>query len=143
MAYWLIKSEPHVFSWTEQVAHKVESWTGVRNYQARKNLIAMKIGDRAFFYHSHIQRAIVGVVEVVKVAYPDPTANGGNWVCVDVKTIGTMPAPVSLVQIKKEPLLDQLTLIKQPRLSVCPISNEQWTILCQMGRWQEPLSNNN
>ena len=138
MAYWLIKSEPHVFSWTDQVAHKVESWTGVRNYQARKNLIAMKIGERAFFYHSHTQRAIVGVVEVVKSAYPDPTANEGNWVCVDVKTIGTLPTPVPLTQIKKEPLLNQLTLIKQPRLSVCPISDEHWAILCRMGGWQEP-----
>ncbi|MBO6090682.1 MAG: EVE domain-containing protein [Acetobacter sp.] len=137
MAYWLIKSEPHVFSWTDQVAHKVESWTGVRNYQARKNLIAMKIGDRAFFYHSHIQRAIVGVVEIVRSAYPDPTANEGNWVCVDVKTIGSMPIPVPLDQIKKEPLLNQLTLIKQPRLSVCPISDEHWRILCRMGGWQE------
>ncbi|MBO7072648.1 MAG: EVE domain-containing protein [Acetobacter sp.] len=138
MAYWLIKSEPHVFSWTDQVAHKVESWTGVRNYQARKNLMVMKIGDRAFFYHSHTQRAIVGVVEVVKSAYPDPTANEGNWVCVDVKTIGTLSTPVPLTQIKKEPLLNQLTLIKQPRLSVCPISDEHWVILCHMGGWQEP-----
>ena len=137
MAYWLIKSEPHVFSWTDQVAHKVESWTGVRNYQARKNLIAMKIGDRAFFYHSHIQRAIVGVVEIVRSAYPDPTANEGNWVCVDVKTIESMPIPVPLAQIKKEPLLNQLMLIKQPRLSVCPISDEHWIILCRIGGWQE------
>lgn len=137
MAYWLIKSEPHVFSWTDQMAHKVESWTGVRNYQARKNLIAMKIGDRAFFYHSHIQRAIVGVVEIVRSAYPDPTANEGNWVCVDVKTIGSMPIPVSLDQIKNEPLLNQLTLVKQPRLSVCPILDEHWRILCHMGGWQE------
>ena len=137
MAYWLIKSEPHVFSWADQVAHQIEPWTGIRNYQARKNLITMKVGDRAFFYHSNVQRAIVGMVEVVRSAYPDPTAGEGNWVCVDVKTIGPMPSPVSLASIKNEPLLAQLTLIKQPRLSVCPISEEQWTILCQMGKWQE------
>ncbi|MBR2124238.1 MAG: EVE domain-containing protein [Acetobacter sp.] len=138
MAYWLIKSEPHVFSWADQVAHQIEPWTGIRNYQARKNLIAMKVGDRAFFYHSNVQRAIVGVVEVVRSAYPDPTAGEGNWVCVDVKTIGPIPSPVSLASIKNEPLLAQVALIKQPRLSVCPISEEQWTILCQMGKWQEP-----
>ncbi|MBO6037200.1 MAG: EVE domain-containing protein [Acetobacter sp.] len=137
MAYWLIKSEPHVFSWADQVAHQIEPWTGIRNYQARKNLITMQVGDRAFFYHSNVQRAIVGMVEVVCSAYPDPTAGEGNWVCVDVKTIGPMPSPVSLASIKNEPLLAQLTLIKQPRLSVCPISEEQWTILCQMGKWQE------
>ncbi len=137
MTFWLIKSEPDAFSWDEQVANGVEPWTGVRNYQARKNLAAMAVGDRAFFYHSNVQRAIVGVVEVVRAAYPDPTAESGAWVCVDVKAVGPMPTPVTLARIKAEPGLEELALVRQSRLSVCPVSGEHWQALCQMGGWKE------
>lgn len=135
MAYWLIKSEPDAFSWDEQVANDVEPWTGVRNHQAKKNLAGMKAGDRAFFYHSNVQRAIVGVVEIVREAYPDPTAESGNWVCVDVKTIGPMPSPVTLADIKQDEALTDLALVRQSRLSVCPVSAEHWQYLCRMGGW--------
>lgn len=133
MAFWLIKSEPDAFSWDEQVANGVEPWTGVRNHQAKKNLAAMKKGDRAFFYHSNVQRAIVGVVEVVREAYPDPTAEAGQWVCVDVKAIGPMPQPVTLAEIKQSAELEDLALVRQSRLSVCPVSADHWDILCRMG----------
>lgn len=135
MAYWLIKSEPDAFSWDEQVANDVEPWTGVRNHQAKKNLAGMKAGDRAFFYHSNVQRAIVGVVEIVREAYPDPTAESGNWVCVDVKTVGPMPSPVTLADIKQDEALTDLALVRQSRLSVCPVSAEHWQYLCRMGGW--------
>lgn len=135
MAYWLIKSEPDAFSWDEQVAHDIEPWTGVRNHQAKKNLAGMKRGDRAFFYHSNVQRAIVGVVEIVREAYPDPTAESGSWVCVDVKTVGPMPRPVTLADIKQDEALADLALVRQSRLSVCPVSPEHWRYLCQMGGW--------
>ncbi|CEF39705.1 EVE domain-containing protein [Acetobacter tropicalis] len=138
MAFWLVKSEPDAFSWDEQVANDVEPWTGVRNHQAKKNLAAMKVGDRAFFYHSNVQRAIVGVVEIVREAYPDPTAESGAWVCVDVKAIGPMPRPVTLAEIKQSPELEELALVRQSRLSVCPVSEAHWQVLCQMGGWQEP-----
>lgn len=137
MAYWLVKSEPDAFSWDEQVANGVEPWTGVRNHQAKKNLAAMKVGDRAFFYHSNVQRAIVGVVEVVREGYPDLTAEKGQWVCVDVKAVGPMPNPVTLADIKQTPELQELALVRQSRLSVCPVSDEHWQILCRMGGWQE------
>lgn len=139
MAFWLIKSEPDAFSWDEQVANGVEPWTGVRNHQAKKNLVAMKNGDRAFFYHSNVQRAIVGVVEVVREAYPDPTAETGQWVCVDVKAIGPMPQPVTLAEIKQSAELEDLALVRQSRLSVCPVSADHWDILCRMGGWKEPV----
>lgn len=135
MAYWLIKSEPDAFSWDEQVANDVEPWTGVRNHQAKKNLAGMTVGDRAFFYHSNVQRAIVGVVEIVREAYPDPTADSGSWVCVDVKTVGRMPTPVTLAEIKQDDALSDLALVRQSRLSVCPISAAHWQHLCQMGGW--------
>lgn len=138
MAFWLVKSEPDAFSWDEQLANDVEPWTGVRNHQAKKNLAAMKVGDRAFFYHSNVQRAIVGVVEIVREAYPDPTAESGAWVCVDVKAIGPMPRPVTLAEIKQSPELEELALVRQSRLSVCPVSEAHWQVLCQMGGWQEP-----
>ncbi|MFT9025369.1 EVE domain-containing protein [Acetobacter indonesiensis] len=139
MAFWLIKSEPDAFSWDEQVANGVEPWTGVRNHQAKKNLAAMKNGDRAFFYHSNVQRAIVGVVEIVREAYPDPTAETGQWVCVDVKAIGPMPQPVTLAEIKQSAELEDLALVRQSRLSVCPVSADHWDILCRMGGWKEPV----
>lgn len=135
MAYWLIKSEPDAFSWSEQVANGVEPWTGVRNHQAKKNLAAMEVGDRAFFYHSNVGREIVGVVEVVRAAYPDPTADDGRWVCVDVRAIGPMPRPVTLAAIKADPALEDLALVRQSRLSVVPVSDAHWRHLCRMGGW--------
>ncbi|NHN91360.1 EVE domain-containing protein [Acetobacter sicerae] len=135
--YWLVKSEPDAFSWDEQVVNDVEPWTGVRNHQAKKNLAAMKKGDRAFFYHSNVGREIVGVVEVVKEAYPDPSAESESWVCVDVKAVGPMPRPVTLAEIKASPDLAELALVRQSRLSVVPVSEEHWGILCGMGGWVE------
>ncbi|NVN01229.1 MULTISPECIES: EVE domain-containing protein [Asaia] len=136
MQYWLIKSEPETFSWQQQVQNGVEPWTGVRNYQARNNLSAMRCGDLAFFYHSVSDKEIVGVVEVVREAYPDPTADGGKWVCVDVKARGAFANPVSLAMIKFDPTLSEMALLRQSRLSVAPVRESEWTYLCQLGQWQ-------
>lgn len=138
MRYWLIKSEPDAFSWQQQVVHDVEPWTGVRNYQARNNLAAMKLGDLAFFYHSVSAKEIVGVVEVVREAYPDPTADDGKWVCVDVKANGAFSSPVSLAIIKANPALAEMALLRQSRLSVAPVTKPEWDYLCQMGGWRQP-----
>ncbi|MDI3308581.1 MAG: EVE domain-containing protein [Acetobacteraceae bacterium] len=135
MAYWLVKSEPDAFSWEEQVRNGIEPWTGVRNALAAKNLRAMRKGDLAFFYHSNTGKEIVGVVEVVREAYPDPTDETGRWVCVDVKTVGPMPKPVTLAAIKAEPALADLALVRQSRLSVMPVSGAHWAMLCRMGGW--------
>jgi predicted RNA-binding protein with PUA-like domain len=135
--FWLVKSEPDAFSWDQQVANGVEPWTGVRNHMAKQNLIAMKTGDRAFFYHSNIGKEIVGVVEVVREAYPDPSAEAGApWVCVDMKAVGPVPRPVTLAAIKAEPSLEGIALVRMSRLSVMPISAEHWTILATMGGWK-------
>ncbi|MBB2200168.1 EVE domain-containing protein [Gluconacetobacter tumulisoli] len=136
MAYWLVKSEPDAFSWDEQVAHGVEPWTGVRNHQAKRNMMAMKCGDLAFFYHSNIGKEIVGVVEIVREAYSDPTAESGGWICVDVRTVGPMPRPVTLATIKADPALADLALVRQSRLSVVPVSDAHWAHLCRMGEWE-------
>jgi len=137
-AYWLVKSEPDAFSWDQQVAHGVEPWTGVRNHAAKLNLKAMKKGDLAFFYHSNVGKEIVGVVEIVKEAYADPTAESGDWVCVDTKAVAPMPAPVTLAAIKADPDLADLALVRQSRLSVMPISEAHWKKLCAMGGWKTP-----
>ncbi|WBV43189.1 EVE domain-containing protein [Pseudoroseomonas cervicalis] len=133
MAYWLVKSEPDAFSWQQQVENGVEPWTGVRNAQAAKNLRAMRLGDRAFFYHSNVGKEIVGVVEVAREAYPDPTEESGRWACVDMRAVGPMPRPVTLAEIKTVPELAEIGLIRQSRLSVMPISDEHWALLCRMG----------
>lgn len=135
MAFWLVKSEPEAFSWAQQVHNNVEPWTGVRNYQARNNLAAMKIGDLAFFYHSVSEKRIVGVVEVVREAYPDPTAEDPRWVCVDVKAMGAFGRPVSLAEIKADPALADMALLKQSRLSVAPVTEEEFRHLTQIGEW--------
>jgi predicted RNA-binding protein with PUA-like domain len=135
-AHWLVKSEPDAFSWQQQVANGVEPWTGVRNHMAKNNLKAMKSGDLAFFYHSNIGKEIVGVVEVEREAYPDPTAEAGDWVCVDMRAVGPMPKPVTLAEIKATPALAELALVRQSRLSVMPISAEHWKLLCKMGGWK-------
>lgn len=131
--YWLVKSEPDAFSWDQQVANGTEPWTGVRNAQAANNLKAMKVGDRAFFYHSNIGKEIVGIVEVAREAYPDPTDETGRWVCVDMRAVAPVPTPVSLATIKETPALAELALIRQSRLSVMPVSAEHWALLCRMG----------
>ncbi|MBC7907910.1 MAG: EVE domain-containing protein [Rhodospirillaceae bacterium] len=132
MSHWLVKSEPGAWSWDDQVRDQVTAWTGVRNYQASNFLKAMKLGDTCFFYHSVEQKRIVGIVEVVREAYPDPTAEDSRWVCVDVKAVRPVPKPVSLAQIKDEPRLADIALIRQSRLSVMPIADEHWQVLCGM-----------
>ena len=133
MAYWLVKSEPDAFSWDQQVAKGVEPWTGVRNHTAKNNLKAMKKGDLAFFYHSNIGKEIVGVVEVVRTAYPDPTAEEGGWVCVDMKAVRPMKRPVTLAEMKADPALADFALVRMPRLSVMPVSPEHWKHICELG----------
>lgn len=136
IARWLVKSEPDAFSWDQQVANGVEPWTGVRNHLAKKNLMAMKKGDLAFFYHSNIGKEVVGVVEVAREAYPDPSAEEGSpWVCVDMRAVGPMPKPVGLAAIKAEPALVEVALIRQSRLSVMPIAPEHWAVIARMGGW--------
>ena len=136
-AYWLVKSEPDAFGWDQQVANGVEPWTGVRNAMARNNLRAMQPGDRAFFYHSNVGREIVGVVEVVRAAYPDPTAEKGDWVAVDVRAVGPMPRPVTLAAIKADPEFAAFALVRQSRLSVMPVPPPLWQKLCRMGGWRD------
>jgi predicted RNA-binding protein with PUA-like domain len=136
MRYWLVKSEPEAFSWDQQVANGVEPWTGVRNHTAKLNLKAMKKGDLAFFYHSNVGKEIVGVVEVAREAYPDPTAEKGDWVSVDMKAVSPVSKPVSLIAIKAEPALAGIPLIRQSRLSVMEISAEHWKLLSRMGGWK-------
>jgi predicted RNA-binding protein with PUA-like domain len=135
-AYWLVKSEPDAFSWDQQVANRVEPWTGVRNHIARNNLKAMKLGDLVFFYHSNIGKEIVGVVRVAREAYPDPSADSGDWVSVDMEAIGPMPRPITLVEIKATPELADFALVRMSRLSVMPVSPAHWKLLCKMGRWK-------
>nr|WP_246514677.1 EVE domain-containing protein [Neoroseomonas soli] len=132
----MVKSEPDAFSWDEQVENGIEPWTGVRNHMAKANLAAMKLGDRAYFYHSNVGKEIVGVVEVVREAYPDPTAEAGSpWVCVDMKALAALPQPVTLAAIKADPRLAGIALVRMSRLSVMPISPGHWKILARMGGW--------
>lgn len=136
MAYWLIKSEPDAWSWDQQVKDGVKGtpWTGVRNHTAKLNLMKMKKGDKAFFYHSNEGKEIVGIAEVVRDAYPDPTAEAGSpWVVVDVKAIKPMPNPVTLTAIKSEPRLKDMALLKQSRLSVQPVTDKEWALVSKMG----------
>ena len=133
MAYWLVKSEPGTWSWDDQVRDGTAEWDGVRNYQAANNLKAMKIGDRAFFYHSVNEKQIVGIVEVVKEYYPDPSDESGRFGMVDFKAVKPVTKPVSLAQIKAEPRLEGIALVRQSRLSVMPISDDHWRLLCDLG----------
>jgi predicted RNA-binding protein with PUA-like domain len=134
--YWLVKSEPDAFSWDQQVANGVEPWTGVRNHTAKLNLKAMRRGDLAFFYHSNVGKEIVGVVEVVREAYPDPSAESGDWVSVDMKAVAPMPRPVTLVEIKADPEFADFALVRQSRLSVVPVPKPYWDRICRMGGWK-------
>ncbi|MCX7380836.1 MAG: EVE domain-containing protein [Alphaproteobacteria bacterium] len=136
MQYWLVKSEPDAFSWTQQVANKVEPWTGVRNHMAKNNLKAMQKGDLAFFYHSNIGKEIVGIVEVAREAYADPTiepGEKGDWVCVDMKARRPLKSPVTLAALKADPQFAELPLIRQSRLSVMAIGAEHWLTICALG----------
>lgn len=130
---WLVKSEPDAFSFADQVKNGTEPWTGVRNHAAKNNLKAMRPGERVFFYHSNIGKEIVGLVEVVRAAYPDPTAESGDWVAVDVRAVAALPRPVTLAAIKAEPRLADLALIRQSRLSVLPVAPEHTRLLLLMG----------
>ena len=134
MAYWLIKSEPDAWSCDQQVAagKKGTAWTGVRNHAAKLNLMKMKKGDLCFFYHSNVGKEIVGVAEVVRTAYPDPTDKAGKAVTVDVKAVEPVKAKVTLAAIKAEPALAELGLVRQSRLSVSPVTAEQWKRLSRM-----------
>jgi predicted RNA-binding protein with PUA-like domain len=136
MNYWLIKSEPDTWSWDMQVKKgpKGEAWTGVRNHTAKQNLTKMKKGDRAFFYHSGEGKEVVGIAEIVRESYPDPTAKPGEpWVVVDVKAETPFKTPVTLAAIKSEPRLKDMALVKLSRLSVQPVTPAEWKIVCQMG----------
>ena len=133
MAYWLFKTEPGSWSWDDQVKKGVEHWNGVRNFQAAANMKAMKIGDLGFFYHSVDEKRIVGIVEVVKEYYPDPTDESGRFGMVDVKTVKPMKRPVTLAEINAEPRLQDLKLVRQSRLSVVPIGDAEWKLICAMG----------
>ncbi|MBM3581727.1 MAG: EVE domain-containing protein [Alphaproteobacteria bacterium] len=133
MAYWLVKSEPETWSWNDHVKKGVEPWNGVRNFQAAANLKAMKKGDRAFFYHSGESREIVGIVEVVKTYYPDPSDETGRFGMVDFRARQPLKKPVTLAAIKAEPRLAHLALVRQSRLSVMPIDDQAWARICRMG----------
>ena len=132
MNYWLLKSEPSTWSWDDQSKVKKEMWDGVRNYQARNNLMKMKKGDLCFFYHSVNEKKIVGIVEVVKEHYPDPTDKTNKFVVVDIKTKKKLKNSVSLKKIKSQKKLSHLALIKQSRLSVMPIDEESWYLINKM-----------
>ena len=132
MAYWLIKSEPSAYSWDQLVKDKKTSWTGVRNFQAQINLKAMKVGDRAFFYHSGEGKEIVGIAEVVKTAYPDTTDKEGKSVTVDFKAVEPVKKKVTLAEIKADPKFKEMKLVRQSRLSVSPVSDEHWKLLMKM-----------
>lgn len=135
MAYWLFKTERGTWSWEEQVkaGKGGAEWDGVRNYLAQKHMKAMQAGDLGFFYHSGEEKRIMGIVTVAAAAHPDSTDPGGRWVCADVAAVKTLPRPVTLVEIKAEPRLQDMALVKNARLSVQPVSDEEWRIVCAMG----------
>lgn len=133
MAYWLVKSEPGVWSWAQHVNKGADAWTGVRNHQAKAHLNAMKKGDRAFFYHSNEGKEIVGVSEVVKEAYPDASDKTGKFVCVDLKAVAPLKRPVSLAEIKADPALAEMVLVNNSRLSVQPVTAKEWAHIAKLG----------
>jgi len=132
MNYWLLKSEPFKYSFDDLLHDKCTYWDGIRNYQARNNLRAMKAGDHAFYYHSNEGKEIVGIVEIVKKAYPDPTAKDGDWSVVDVKPVKKFSRPVTLQEIKTSSKLKNIALIKQSRLSVMPITKSEFDLIVKM-----------
>jgi predicted RNA-binding protein with PUA-like domain len=133
--YWLFKSEPDSFSWDMQKSRgkKGEPWTGVRNFVARNNMKAMQLGDRGFFYHSNEGKEVVGIVEVIALAHPDATDETGVWKCVDVRAVMDMPKPVTLVAVKANPKLADMSLVRSARLSVQPVTPAEWDEVCRMG----------
>lgn len=135
MAYWLFKSEPNTWGWEDQVAKgdAGEEWDGVRNYQARNFMREMKVGDLGFFYHSMKEKSVVGIVEVIAEAHPDSTTDDARWECVDIKAVRPFAEPVSLDQIKAEGRLDDMVLVKNSRLSVQPVTDAEWKIVCGLG----------
>ena len=134
MRYWLFKSEPDVFGWADLVAKGAqgEEWDGVRNYQARNNMRAMKIGDRGLFYHSNIGKEAVGIAEVIAEAHPDSTTEDDRWECVDIKAVEKLPNPVSLAAVKEEPRLKDMVLAGNSRLSVQPVTEEEWAVIMEL-----------
>ena len=133
MAYWLLKSEPGTWSWDDQMRQGTEHWDGVRNHQAANNMKAMRLGDRAFFYHSGDTREVVGIVEVVREYYPDHTDPSGRFGMVDVRAVRPLAKPVGLKAIKADPQLQDMPLVRHSRLSVSPVSEAQWRRICALG----------
>jgi predicted RNA-binding protein with PUA-like domain len=135
MAYWLLKSEPDAFSWDDLIKKgaKGEPWSGVRNFTARNNMKAMQLGDLCFFYHSNIGKEVVGICEVIALAHPDPTDDTGKWKCVDVRAVEPMPRAVTLEDVKANPRLSEMSLVKSFRLSVQPVTDAEWAEVCRMG----------
>ena len=135
MAYWLFKSEPDAWGWDQQVAKGAEGeeWGGVRNYQARNNMRAMKRGDLGFFYHSNIGKEVVGIVEVCRESAPDSTTDDPRWDCVMIRAVRPLKTPVTLDQCKSHPELQEMALVKNTRLSVQPVSEAEWQLVCQLG----------
>ncbi|WP_120503394.1 EVE domain-containing protein [Sulfitobacter mediterraneus] len=136
MAYWLFKSEPNTWGWDDQVAKgdEGEEWDGVRNYQARNFMREMKLGDRGFFYHSMKEKSVVGIVEVCAESHPDSTTDDDRWECVNIKAVRAFEVPVSLDQIKTDPRLAEMVLVKNSRLSVQPVTDLEWQAICDLGR---------
>ena len=140
MNHWLFKAEAAVFGWSHQLAvgAKGAEWYGVRNYQARNNMRLMQVGDLGFFYHSVAEKRLVGVVEVTKTAHPDSTTDDLRWECVDVRAVAPFPEPVTLEQIKATPELSAMVLVKNTRLSVQPVTADEWKRVCAMGKYVSP-----
>ena len=134
MAFWLVKSEPSKYSWDQFVKDKKTFWDGVRNYAARNNLRAMKKGDQVFFYHSNEGMEIVGIAQVIKEAYQDPTTDDTNWVVVDLKPVRAFKRPVPLAEIKSDMRLQNMALVRLGRLSVQPVTDEEWKAVLEMGK---------
>jgi predicted RNA-binding protein with PUA-like domain len=134
MRYWLFKSEPSTWSWDNQMAKgdAGEEWDGVRNYQARNFMREMAVGDRGFFYHSQKEKSVVGIVEVIAEAHPDSTTDDERWECVDIKAVTGVKTPVTLDQIKAHPGLEDMVLVRNSRLSVQPVTEDEWNIICAM-----------
>ena len=135
MAHWLLKTEPEEFSWDDQVKRgaKGEAWTGVRNFTARRHMTEMKKGDHAFFYHTGDEKQVVGIVEVIREAYPDPTDEKGVFKSLDVKAVKPFPKPVTLAAVKADARFKDMALVKYARLSVQPVTPQEWKIICTMG----------
>ena len=133
MRYWLLKSEPGTWSWDHQVEAGTAEWDGIRNHQAKNNLLAMAVGDRAFFYHSVTGTAVVGIVEIAGAAHPDSTDATGKWVAVDVRPVKPLAEPVALSTIKDDPRLADMVLVRNSRLSVQPVTEEEWRAVCALG----------